>query len=278
MFTLPYFAGSVRSGDILFFSENLPAQLWQNARALANVVICQAGDLPWNSIGQFGSLYLFSLPFAFAGLVWLLKRLKTSDGAVLLLLFFVTGVWCGLCTNNVNINRVNIIFYPLLCFAGLGLYAVGRCVPIPFLRPGLAAGYLLAFCLFCGFYFGPYAEQMEYYFMKDFGDAVVSLKDSPAEKIYITGKSQGENTAYVSQVLTLFYHETDAEYFQGKRQLPGLLPFRERYTFSDMAQLVIDPEENAAYVAAEEELDNFVLNDYAIEQYGRYYVLRTKGE
>ena len=114
--------------------------------------------------------------------------------------------------------------------------------------------------------------------MKDFGDAVASLKDSPAEKLYITGKSQGENTPYVSQVLTLFYHETDAEYFQGKRQLPGLLPFRERYTFSDMEQLVIDPEENAAYVAAEEELDNFDLNDYTIEQYGRYYVLRTKGE
>ena len=278
LFTLPYFAGSIRSNDILFFSENVPAQLWQNARALANVVIIQRPDLPWNSIGQFGSLYLFSLPFAFAGLVWLLKRLKTSDGAVLLLLFFVTGIWCGLCTNNVNINRVNIIFYPLLCFAGLGLYAVGRCVPIPFLRPGLAAGYLLAFCLFCGCYFGPYAEQMEVYFMKNFGDAVASLKDSPAEKLYITGKSQGENTTYVSQVLTLFYHETDAEYFQGKRQLPGLLPFRERYTFANMEQLVIDPQENAAYVAAEEELDNFDRNDYAIEQYGRYYVLRTKGE
>ena len=137
---------------------------------------------------------------------------------------------------------------------------------------------LLAFCLFCGCYFGPYAQQIEGYFLKDFGDAVASLKDSPAEKLYITGKSQGENTAYVSQVLTLFYHETDAEYFQGKRQLPGLLPFRERYTFANMEQLVIDPQENAAYVAAGEELDNFDLNDYAIDQYGRYYVLRTKGE
>ena len=278
IFTLPYFAGSVRSGDILFFSENIPAQLWQNMKALAAAAIIQKPDLPWNSIGQFGSLYLFSLPFAIAGLVWLLKRLKTSDGAVLLLLFFVTGVWCGLCTNNVNINRVNIIFYPMLCFTGLGLYAVGRCVRVRFLRPGLAAGYLLAFCLFCGCYFGPYAQQIEDYFLKDFGEAVASLKDSPAERLYITGKSQGENTAYVSQVLTLFYHETDAEYFQGKRELPGLLPYRERYTFANMEQLVIDPQENAAYVAAGEELDNFDLNDYAIDQYGRYYVLRTKGE
>ena len=278
IFTLPYFAGSVRSGDILFFSENIPAQLWQNMKALAAAAIIQKPDLPWNSIGQFGSLYLFSLPFAFTGLVWLLKRVKNSDGAVLLLLFFLTGVWCGLCTNNVNINRVNIIFYPMLCFTGLGLYAVGRCVRVRFLRPGLAAGYLLAFCLFCGCYFGPYAQQIEDYFLKDFGEAVASLKDSPAERLYITGKSQGENTAYVSQVLTLFYHETDAEYFQGKRELPGLLPYRERYTFANMEQLVIDPQENAAYVAAREELDNFDLNDYAIDQYGRYYVLRTKGE
>ena len=278
LFTLPYFAGSVRSGDILFFSENIPAQLWQNMKALADAVIIQKPDLPWNSIGQFGSLYLFSLPFAFTGLVWLLRRLKTSDGAVLLLLFFLTGVWCGLCTNNVNINRVNIIFYPMLCFTGLGLYAVGRCVRVRLLRPGLAAGYLLAFCLFCACYFGPYAQQIEGYFMKDFGEAVASLRDSPVEKLYITGKSQGENTAYVSQVLTLFYHETDAEYFQGKRELPGLLPYKERYTFANMEQLVIDPQENAAYVAAEEELDNFNISNYEIQQYGRYYVLQAKGE
>lgn len=277
LLTLPYFAGSIRSGDILFFSENIPAQLWENLKALADVVIFQKPDLPWNGIGQFGSLYLFSLPFALAGLVWLWGKRKSSDGAVLLFLFFITGIWCGLCTNGVNINRVNIIFYPILCFTGLGLYAVGRCVRIRFLRPGLAAGYLLAFCLFCGCYFGPYAERIESYFLKDFGEAVASLKDSPAEKLYITGKSQAEDTAYVSQVLTLFYHETDAEYFQGKRAIPGLLPYGERYTFANMDRLVINPREDAAYVAAENELDNFDLSNYEIQQYGRYYVLRTKG-
>ncbi|MGN0981350.1 MAG: glycosyltransferase family 39 protein [Candidatus Limivicinus sp.] len=278
LFTLPYFPNSIRSGDILFFSENIPAQLWQNLKVLVDTVIIQKPDLPWNSIGQFGNLYLFSLPFALTGLVWLWGKLKNSDGAVLLLLFFVTGIWCGLCTNNVNINRVNIIFYPMLCFTGLGLYAVGRWVRVPFLRPGLAAGYLLAFCLFCGCYFGPYAQQIEGCFMKDFGEAVASLRDSTVEKLYITGKSQGENTAYVSQVLTLFYHETDAEYFQGKQEIPGLLPYRERYTFANMDRIAIDSRENAAYVAAEDELVNFDLSNYEIQQYGQYYVLRTKGE
>lgn len=277
LFTLPYFTGSVRSGDILFFSENIPAQLWQNLKALADAVIIQRPDLPWNSIGRFGSLYLFSLPFTIPGLVWLWGRRKDSDGAVLLILFFVTGIWCGLCTNNVNINRVNIIFYPMLCFTGLGLYAVGRYMRLPHLRPGLAAGYLLVFCLFCGCYFGPYANGIEAYFFKDFGEAVASLRNSPAERLYITGKSQGESTAYVSQVLTLFYHETDAEYYQGKREIPGLLPYEERYTFANMEQLVIDPRENAAYVVAEDELKFFTSGAYEIEQYGSYYVLRTKG-
>ena len=45
-----------------------------------------------------------------------------------------------------------------------------------------------------------------------------------------------------------------------------------------MEQLVIDPQENAAYVAAEEELKFFELDAYEMEQYGSYYVLRTKGE
>lgn len=37
--------------------------------------------------------------------------------------FLVTGIWVGLITYEVNINRVNIIFYPiiLLCAYGIGL-------------------------------------------------------------------------------------------------------------------------------------------------------------
>lgn len=275
-FTLPYFSGSVRSNDILFFSENFFSQLWENIKSLQRTVFAQGDDLPWNNIRGFGSIYLFSLPFAVLGFMWTLLHLKEKPGAALLLFFFLTGLWCGLCTNGVNINRINIIFYPQIIFTALGIYTVLCRINAFPAHLGVAAAYLLAFALLCNTYFGSYARSMDYYFFKDFGSAVTALKDSDAERLYITGKSQGENTPYVSEILTLFYHETDAEYYQGKTCPEGLLPFEERYTFAPMEDIDIDPEEDAAYVAAESELDCFDLDLYDVEQYGSYYVLERK--
>ena len=103
-----------------------------------------------------------------------------------------------------------------------------------------------------------------------------ALKYSDAEKFYITGKSQGENTTQVSEILTLFYHEVDAEYYQGKSCPEGLLPYEQRYTYGDMEYLTIDPEEDAAYVAAASELNCFDLELYDVSQYGTYYLLERK--
>ena len=275
-FTLPYFSGSVRSGDILFFSENVLAQLWENIKALQQAVFAQGDDLPWNNIPAFGSIYLFSLPFAVLGFVWTLLHLKEKPGAMLLLFFFITGLWCGICTNGVNINRINIIFYPQIIFTALGVYTLISRMGTFTLRLGVIGAYLLAFALLCGSYFGIYARQMEYYFFKDFGSAVSALKCSDAERFYITARSQGANTPNVSEVLTLFYHRIDAEYYQGKSSPEGLLPYAERYTYANMEDIDIDPEEDAAYVAAEDELDSFQLELYDVKQYGSYYLLETR--
>lgn len=275
-FTLPYFSGSVRSNDILFFSENFFSQLWENIKSLQRTVFAQGDDLPWNNIRGFGSIYLFSMPFAVLGFVWTLLHLKEKPGAALLLFFFLTGLWCGLCTNGVNINRINIIFYPQIIFTALGIYTVLCRINVFPAHLGVAAAYLLAFALLCNTYFGSYARSMDYYFFKDFGSAVTALKDSDAERLYITGKSQGENTPHVSEILTLFYHETDAEYYQGKTCPEGLLPFDERYTFAPMENIEIDPEEDAAYVAAESELGCFDLELYDIQQFGTYYLLENR--
>ena len=275
-FTLPYFSGSVRSNDILFFSDDILSQLWENLKSLQTAVFAQGSDLLWNNIPAFGSIYLFSMPFAVLGFVYVLLRLKNNDGAVLLLFFFITGLWCGLCTNGVNINRINIIFYPQILFTALGIYTVFCRMDAFPLRLGVAAAYLLAFALLCSSYFGYYAGQMEYCFFKDFGTAVSALQYSDAERFYITGKSQGENTAYVSEVLTLFYHQIDSEYYQGKTCPEGLLPYGERYTYANMEDIDIDPQEDAAYVAAENELGCFELELYDVEQFGSYYLLETR--
>lgn len=275
-FTLAYFPDSVRSNDILLFSDNFINQLKYNILSMVQVVFSQAEDLPWNNIPAFGSIYLFSLPFTILGFAYTILRLKKSDGAVLLLFFFITGLWCGICTNGVNINRINIIFYPQIMFTGLGIYVIISILRHLHMGLGLPAVYLIFFALFCNTYFGEYAQQMEYYFDAGLCRAITALRDCDAEKIYITSRMEGDESPGISQILTLFYHEIDAEYYQGIACPEGQLPFDQRYIFTAMDEISIDPNENAVYAVAQEELEYFDPELYEFKCYGTHYTVERK--
>lgn len=272
LFTLPYFPNSVRSNDILFFSDNIGKQLISNFKSLMNVTLLQKKDLPWNDAAGFGTMYLFSMPFVITGIICLIKDCKKSAGAVLALIFLCTGLWCGLTTNGVNVNRINIVYYPIIISAGIGIAYVIKHIPHAWW--GIAAAYAAVFVLFTVTYFTSYAKSMEFYFFKDFGEAVASVKDTGAEKIYITADSQSEGSSAVSEILTLFYHETDALYYQGKSK--DKIPFDEKYTFKSIKDIQIDPGEDAVYVITQNDLGYFDDSKYNFEKFGSYYTVTPK--
>ncbi len=268
LFTLPYFSDSIRSNDILFFSQNILSQLVLNFKSLLRVTALQTKDLPWNDVQNFGTMYLFSFPFAVAGLCGLLYEFRKRAGAVLLFLFLCTGIWCGLVTNSVNVNRLNMIYYSIILLAGIGIYEVIRWMAMPYLKYGIAAAYIVVFVLFVRVYFTTYSNEIGVLFNQDFGAALSSLKESEAEKFYITVGYQ-QNVA-ITEILTLFWCEIDAEYFQGKISLDEL-PYKEKYTFDGMRNITIEPSENAVYIITAEELVLFDDSLYEFEQFGRYY-------
>lgn len=270
-FTLPYFPDSVRSSDILFFSPNKFSQLTANFKSLVGITLSQTKDLPWNDVRNFGTMYLFSMPFAVLGLGGLLYEFRKKAGAVLLMLFLGTGIWCGLTTNAVNVNRLNIIYYPIIVLAGIGLYDVLRMISLPRLQYGIAAAYAVIFLLFAREYFTGYAVDVSAQFEKNLGDALSSLKGSDAEKIYITAANRK-----VSEILTLFWCDIDAEYFQGKRTPEGELPYAEKYQFHEPGEITVDTAENADYLIAPEELELFDESLYTWEQFGGYYVVTKR--
>lgn len=270
-FTLPYFPDSVRSNDILFFSPGKLSQLMENFKAMFRITALQAKDLPWNDVRNFGTMYLFSMPFAVLGLGGLLYEFRKKAGAVLLLLFLGTGIWCGLTTNEVNINRLNIIYYPIIVLAGIGIYNVVRMISLPRLKYGIAAAYAVLFLLFAREYFTGYAVDINAQFEKNLGDALSSLKESDAEKIYITAANRK-----VTEILTMFWCDIDAEYFQGRTTPEGMLPYSDRYQFHEPGELTLDPAEDAVYLIDAGELELFDDNLYDREQFGGYYVVRKR--
>lgn len=270
-FTLPYFPESVRSSDILFFSSNKLSQLAENVKSLLGITIMQTKDLPWNDVRNFGTMYLFSMPFAVLGLGGLFYEFRKKAGAVLLALFLGTGVWCGLTTNAVNVNRLNIIYYPIIILAGIGIYDVLRMISLPRLKYAVAAAYGVMFLLFAREYFTGFAVDISAQFEENLGDALSSLKESDAEKIYITATNRK-----VSEILTLFWCDIDAEYFQGKTTPGGQLPYSEKYQFHEPGELTVDTAENADYLIVPGELELFDDSLYTWEQFGGYYVVTKK--
>ena len=67
-FTIPYFPESLRFNDILFFSSSKLLQLKENAKSLLAVTVFQEKDFSWNDVSNFGTMYLFSMPFAVLGI------------------------------------------------------------------------------------------------------------------------------------------------------------------------------------------------------------------
>ncbi len=66
-------------------------------------------------------MFLCRMSFVFAGLLNFFRN-KTDGAKGLVLFALLTGVWAGLLTNGVNVNRINIVYYGLMMFVVLGVY------------------------------------------------------------------------------------------------------------------------------------------------------------
>ena len=270
--TIQHFTASVRAGDIIFFSDKPFEQLLANLKSMLNVTFLQRKDLPWNDMDGFGTVYLFSMPFAALGLFGFLKE-KKADNRWLALFALLTGIWVGIVTNGVNVNRINIIYYAELMFITLGIYYT--VTALPKLTVPEACALLLSGALMAGTYFGTYAESVKHYFFYGLEDAITAAENSEADRLYISADLQYKGYYNVSEILTLFYDGTDAHYFQGltnENHGKTLLPYRERFHYLSLSPELIKEtkDSSAAYVGTAsdaalfnpEEFDIIISGDY----------------
>lgn len=277
--TMTYFEGSVRSQDMLFFSEHPVRQLFSNLESLIKVVFLQKPDLIWNAIDDFGTMYQCSLPFILTGLgITVYKAKKEEDTGrrlsyALLLIYWCSSIFAGLCINNVNVNRINIIFYSHIIFAGIALYELIR-------KWRRAAAFLLLLygllsAMFFRCYFTDWADDMKEVFYEDFLEAVTYAGSLQCDYYYITPDTQYEGSAGVSEILTMFAQQIDAGYFQGKtnRFMGNTISYRDRYHFCNPSEEEITSGQFAAYVIKEDRKSEFPLEEFSVTEFGDYLVL-----
>lgn len=276
--TIQYFSGSVRASDILLFSEEPLKQAAANLSSLLNTTVLQKKDLPWNDIENFGTMFLCSMPFMIAGSVELFRK-KTEGAKALVFFALFAGVWAGLLTNYVNVNRINIIYYGIMMFIVLGISFVIK--EIQYTEWVNLSIYVVLGILLVITYFGTYADMIKGQFYYGFGESLAAAEASGAEKIYVTADAQAKGYWNVSEILTLFHDKTDAEYFQGKKNESNgqmFLPYSERFTYVSMSSEVVEGScnEDAAYVILNTDREFFDENRYEIIQYGGFCAVTEK--
>lgn len=274
--TMPYFPNSVRAGDLLFFSPEPLRQLGENARALWNVAFLQKKDLPWNDIAGFGTVYRCSMPLVLTGLVLTVVRCFRAPedrrlGWRLLLLFWLCSLVTGLCVNSVNVNRVNIIFYAHTLFIAVAIHALvtlERRAALP-----IAAVYGILGALFLSAYFGPWSEKISVSFYEDFLEAVEYAGELDVETLYITPDVQYAGSKSVSEILTMYALQIDAEYFQGKAGAERPYAERFRYENADPGGLGA----SAAIVQKRSALPSELPPGWKLQAFGSYAVIFCEG-
>jgi 4-amino-4-deoxy-L-arabinose transferase-like glycosyltransferase len=185
--TIPRLPGQPRfEGQAAFFSDEILLTVKINAKRLLSLLWTQSDGQPWNTVDPYGYFYRYSFPVAFVGSLLLipLRRIRQSPEKLLVIAWLGSTIALGL-LQPANINRLNLIFIPLL---------IASAVCLDVFRRHLKAGYVLAiigllvgFVLFTREYHGArYRERMEGPFSAGFLDALDYAREITSNPICVT--------------------------------------------------------------------------------------------
>lgn len=274
--TIPFFPDSIRSRDILFFSDHKWEQFQNNLSSL--LTIYGKGDnLPWNTVPGFGAVTACFLPFAFLGVIVAFVTLfrekdeKRKVAYLAVILFFLIGNLSGVITAWVNVNRINILFYALMLMVGIGMDDTRRNLKKFFWAVPVCL--LILSTLFLKTYFTEHAQTLSYYYFEDFIEAVRFAEEkTPCRKLHVTNVVRGNEAASnTAEILTLFALEVDARFFQGETLDENGLSYAEKYQYG----VIEEPEEirsGTAYVITAEDATRELWRDCVLFPVNHYYV------
>lgn len=284
LFTMSRFPETTRGNDILFLNFSF-AQLGRNLWAMIRTCVLQLPDNLFNTLPQFGAMYHISIPFMLLGIAAYTRRLfqekDLGKQTKMLALwgFLLTGVWVGIITFEVNVNRINLIFYPLIMLTGYGISLV--CRRFQKLTGFIGAAYGLCAVLFLGTYFTSFAEEIRTYFNVDFLQAVKEADDMEEyDRLYITGDMDWQYNLSMAEILTQYACKIDAAYFQEKTLVTGgrtLLPYSERYHFVNV-NYGVPVDEAGLYLLHAEELEKLTCSYQVIKEAEPYVMITVKAE
>ena len=260
-----------------FFSSSL-----KNLLSFLKIMLTQHDGLIWNSMPRYGFMFLFGMPLACLGL-WrevtrhlsfkkLHNKSENFNKCYIILAWLAASVLLAIVTDN-NINRINIIFFPLIFLAASGIDFL-RIKAGHFFIP-IILSFIIAFSFFSYDYITTYPKSISPAFFESFGEAIryASEPSTQVDRIYVT------NQVNMPYIYVLFYQRTDPNVFLNtvRYRNPGgafqWVDSFDRYTFGISSPNI---SEKAAYVVHNSEVGIFSSDHYNVKRFKHYSVFVKK--
>jgi 4-amino-4-deoxy-L-arabinose transferase-like glycosyltransferase len=236
--------------------ESLAEKVWNNILFLLSGF--QDG-LIWNSIPEFPPLLMIIFPFLGVGLLGLIRQFLLSQKIDLFLLWLISCSPLFLLI-ELNVNRANAIFIPIIVISTLGFFELKRALVSIQLQKILTistAGWILISSLcFANYYFKHYPDIIDSSFNSGLETALEQAINTAQkeEKVLISQ----EISRSLSYIYILFYLKQDPRIFQTRSNYvinsEGVFEVRsfERFYFKP-EWLTLQPKETFVYLVKKRE-------------------------
>ena len=109
------------------FSGNLIFNSFKNIKDSILLIFLQNDGLAWNSINGIGIYYVISIPFIIIGIIFSFGNSKLkNDKDNIINIWFISAFLLLFVFKESNINRINILIFPLIYYIIKGLDVIGN--------------------------------------------------------------------------------------------------------------------------------------------------------
>jgi len=275
--TIPKLASNRTTEIFNLFNGDLPVTLIKNTTRFLSILVLQTDGSEYNAISSVGTIFFISFPFFIIGLIKIIrnKQFIKEDHHFIFFSWLLSSIILGL-TSHVNINRINIIFIPIIYFTVIGFFFAENMLiseykkNFRFLLIGL---YSMYFGFFGGYYLFIFKNEIKSQFYYGLGDAIkYADKINSGGTINITSNSINMPYIYVC-----FYNQIDPDLFR-KTVIykDNNVGFKEvvsfgRYTFGENRK-----SSNNFRILNKDELLYKSLDVSKYKSFGNYYLIQTQ--
>lgn len=199
--TVPKLTQARQSMTSVFGGGGLAA-LGENIKTLWSILVTGTDGFSYNAIRPWGLFYVFGLPLAAVGLFFSLYAHREHPDERLMRLALYAALIAS-CLISGNINRLNMLWLPVVYFMAVGMHTVLRAAGV-FSVTAVAAVFA-CFALFLGDYADVLGGSGSFY--PGLGEAICYTEQMQPESVYITDQV---NAPYI---FALFYTQTPPDEF-----------------------------------------------------------------